>query len=347
MDDPHAPVGAPTDLTTSYLGLRLANPLVASASPATDSVEKLRHLERAGIGAVVLPSLFEEQVEHEAMLTTPDFLDETNPEAFHGYFPALDDYNTGPDAYVDLLTEAKGQLGVPVIASLNGHSEGGWTHYAAVLEDAGADAVELNVYHVAAEIDLEGAEVERRYLRLVEQVRAEIDIPLAVKIGPFFSSPGNMARRLAEAGADGLVLYNRFYQPDIDLETLTVSPNLVLSDPTELRLVLRWIAILRGSVDADLAATTGIDGALEVVKAILAGAEVTMLASAILRNGADHVTTVLDGVSRWFTEREYRSLDQARGSVSQRSVPDPTAFERANYMRTLTSWERSRLGTAR
>lgn len=336
---------ATTDLRTTYLGLELANPLVASASPVTGTLESLVQLEDAGIGAVVLPSLFEEQVEHEAMLITPDYLDETNPEAFDGYFPALDDYNAGPDAYIDLLTEAKRNLTIPVIASLNGHSEGGWTHYAAALEGAGADAIELNVYHVAAGLDLGGSEVEDRYLRLVEQVRAEIDVPLAVKVGPFFSSPGNMVTRLADAGADGLVLFNRFYQPDIDLDTLTVTPDLVLSDPTELRLVLRWIAILHGRVDADLAATTGIHGPLEVVKCMLAGADVAMMASALLHHGPGHVRTVLDEVTRWFSDREYRSVAQARGSVSQRSVPDPTAFERANYMRILTSWERSRLGT--
>ena len=340
------PNGAPTDLRTTYLGLELANPLVASASPVTGTLESLHELQQAGIGAVVLPSLFEEQVEHEAMLSAPDFLDETNPETYDGYFPALDDDNTGPDAYLDLLTDATRELDVPVIASLNGHSEGGWTHYAAVLEQAGAAAVELNVYHVAAEIEVGGDEVEARYLRLVEQVRAEIGVPLAVKIGPSFSSPGNMARRLAEAGADALVLFNRFYQPDIDLDRLTVVPNVVLSDPTELRQVLRWIAILRGRIDADLAATTGIHHGIEVVKAILAGADVTMLASGLLRHGPGHVATVLDDVARWFTEREYRSVDQARGSVSQQAVPDPTAFERANYMRTLTSWERSRLGVA-
>lgn len=343
LDDGQA-APSPTDLSTTYLGLELANPLVASASPMTGTVENLVALEASGIGAVVLPSLFEEQVEHEAMLIAPDFLDETNPETFDGYFPALDEYNTGPEAYLELFAEAKRELTVPVIASLNGHSEGGWTHYASLLEEVGADAIELNVYHVAAEIDETGAAVEERYLRLVEQVRAEIGIPLAVKIGPFFSSPGNMVKRLADAGADGVVLFNRFYQPDIDLDRLTVTPDLALSETEELRLILRWIAILHGRVDTDLAATTGIHGSTEVVKAILAGADAVMMASALLRHGPGHVATVLDGVTRWFSEREYRSVDQARGSVSQRSVPDPTAFERSNYMRALTSWERSRLG---
>jgi dihydroorotate dehydrogenase (fumarate) len=328
----------PTDLSTRYLGLELANPLVASASPATGDLDALLALQEAGIGAVVLPSLFEEQVEHEATLLAPDFLDETNPEAHDGYFPALDDYNTGPNAYLDLLDEAKRELSVPVVASLNGESDGGWTHYASVLEDSGADALELNVYHVAADVEATGAEVEDRYLRLVEHIRAQIAIPLAVKVGPFFSSPGNMAVRLAEAGADGLVLFNRFYQPDIDLDHLTVTPDLVLSDPAELRLILRWMAILHGRVDADLAATTGVHRSVDVVKAILAGADVVMMASALLRSGPDLVATVLAEVGQWFTERGYESVDQARGSVSQMAVPDPSAFERANYMRVLTSW---------
>ena len=267
-------------------------------------------------------------------------IDEISPEAHDGYFPALDDYNTGSDYYIDLLEDAKQELNVPVIASLNGNSEGGWTHYAAALQDSGADALELNVYHVAADIDATAADVEDRYLRLVEQVRAEIAIPLAVKIGPYFSSPGNMARRLAAAGADGLVLFNRFYQPDIDLDTLSVTPDLVLSTPAEMRLVLRWMAILRGRIDVDLAATTGVHDGDGAVKLLLAGADVVMLASSLLTNGPGHLRTVLDDLARWFAERDYESVSQARGSVSQVAVPDPSAFERANYMRTLTSWGR-------
>jgi dihydroorotate dehydrogenase (fumarate) len=334
------PTPEPTDLHTSYLGLQLRNPLVPSASPLTGSLDTLAELQEAGAAAVVLPSLFEEQVEYDALLLAPDFLDETNPEAHAGYFPALDDYNTGSDYYIDLLEDAKRELAIPVIASLNGSSDGGWTHYAAALQDAGADALELNVYHVAADLDATSADVEDRYLRLVEQVRAEIAIPLAVKIGPYFSSPGNMARRLAAAGADGLVLFNRFYQPDIDLATLAVAPDLVLSTPAEMRLVLRWMAILRGRIDVDLAATTGVHSGEDVVKLVLAGADVVMLASALLRSGPAHLATVLEDLGRWFTDREYESLTQARGSVSQASVPDPSAFERANYMRTLTSWGR-------
>jgi dihydroorotate dehydrogenase (fumarate) len=329
-----------TDLTTRYLGLALAHPIIASSSPLTGSIGGLLAVEEAGAAAVVLPSLFEEQVEHDAAALDHNLEhgSEINVESHGGYFPALDDYNSGAEDYLGLLAAAKAELAIPVIASLNGTSDGGWTYYAAALEDAGADGLEVNVYHIAADADVTGAEVEDRYLRLVEGVRAAIEIPLAVKVGPFFSSPANMARRLAAAGADGLVLFNRFYQPDIDLDTLSVTPDLVLSTPAEMRLVLRWMAILRGKVDADLAATTGVHDAAGVAKLILAGADVTMMTSALLRHGAGHLTTVLGGVRAWFAEREYDSLDQARGSVSHQTVPDPSAFERANYMEALVSY---------
>ncbi len=329
-----------TDLTTDYLGLSLRNPLVASASPLTGSLETLRTLEEAGAGAVVLPSLFEEQVVHEAMAFGYHQADDAgfNPEAHDGYFPAMDDYNTGADQYLDLLVAAKRQLSIPVIASLNGTSEGGWTHYADALEGEGADAVELNIYHLAADAGETAADVEHRYLRLVEQVRSEIAIPLAVKVGPYFSSPGNMARRLAEAGADGLVLFNRFYQPDIDLESFDVAPNLELSTPSDMRLVLRWIAILHGQIEADLAATSGVHDGHGAVKLLLAGANVVMMASALLRHGPSHLATVLADLGRWFDANGYESVTQARGSISQASVPDPTAFERANYVKTISSY---------
>ncbi|MDH3299925.1 MAG: dihydroorotate dehydrogenase-like protein [Acidimicrobiia bacterium] len=329
-----------TDLSTDYLGLSLRNPLVASASPLTGSLDSLQALDEAGVGAVVLPSLFEEQVVHEAMIFGYHEADEAsfNPEAHGGYFPAMDDYNTGADRYLDLMVSAKRELTVPVIASLNGTSEGGWTHYASALEGEGADAVELNIYHLAADPDQTAVEVEDRYLRLVEKVRSEISIPLAVKVGPFFSSPANMARRLAEAGADGLVLFNRFYQPDIDLETFDVAPDLELSTPVDMRLVLRWIAIMRGRVDAYLAATSGVHDGVGAVKMILVGADVVMMASALLRYGPDHVATVLADLGRWFDDRSYESVVQARGSMSQVSVPDPSAFERANYVKTISSY---------
>jgi len=328
-----------TDLSTTYLGLDLPHPVVASASPLTGSLDTLAELQAAGAAAVVLPSLFEEQVEHEEMLLDGTLvLGHEFGEAADGYFPALDDYNTGAEEYVDLLVAAKRELSIPVIASLNGTSPGGWSHYATALQDEGADAIELNVYHVAADVDLTGAEVEDRYLRLVESVRAAVEIPLAVKVGPFFSSPGNMARRLEAAGADALVLFNRFYQPDLDLDRLAVKPDLALSTPAELRLVLRWLAILEGHLAIDLAATTGIHDAAGAVKALLCGADVVMMTSALLLHGPAHITTVVDGLRAWLTERGYASADQARGSVSHRTVTDPSAFERANYMHALVNY---------
>lgn len=330
----------PTDLSTRYLGLELANPVVASASPLTGRLDTLHALEHAGAAAVVLPSLFEEQIEHDAIALHQglQFGADQHGEVFGGYFPDLDTYNTGPDRYLQTLTAAKNELGIPVMASLNGTSSGGWTHYANVLEDAGADALELNIYLIAADPSVSSADVEDQYLQLVAAVRSTVEIPLAVKIGPYFSSPANMARRLVDAGADGLVLFNRFYQPDIDLDELTTSPNLALSSPNEMRLVLRWMAILAGRLDVSLAATTGIHDADAVVKMILAGADVAMMTSALLMYGPDHITTVLSEMAGWFNEREYHSVAQARASLSQQTSPDPTAFERANYLMNLASY---------
>ncbi len=329
-----------TDLTTHYLGLTLPHPIIASASPLTGHLDTLLELEEAGAAAVVLPSLFEEQVEHDslAMEHSLDIGSASNPEALGGYFPELDEYNTGADEYLDLLVGAKRELSIPVIASLNGVSNGGWTAYAKALEDEGADAIELNIYLVAADPDASGADIEGRYLDLVSQVRGTIEIPLAVKIGPAFSSPANMARRLADSGADAVVLFNRFYQPDIDLDTFDVKPDLDLSEPSEMRLVLRWVAIMAGRIGAQLAATTGVHDADGVVKLLLAGADVTMMTSALLRHGTGHLAQVVAGTQQWFAERDYLSVDQARGSVSQQAVPDPVAFERANYMKTLISY---------
>ncbi|MCB0993977.1 MAG: dihydroorotate dehydrogenase-like protein [Acidimicrobiales bacterium] len=328
------------DLRTSYLGLDLAHPVMASASPLTGHVETLVQLAEAGAAAVVLPSLFEEQIEHETMEVHHglEYGAEQFAEASDGYFPELDDYNTGPDHYLETLRAAKQAVDIPVIASLNGTTTGGWTYYAKVLEDAGADALELNIYLVAADIHATAVEIEDQYLSLVERVRSSVDVPLAVKIGPYFSAPANMARRLVEAGADGLVLFNRFYQPDLDLDELAVVPDIVLSSPAEMRLVLRWMALLHGRIDASLAATTGVHSWSDVVKLLLAGADVTMMASALLLHGPQHVTDVVAGMTRWFTERGYESVNQARGSLSQEASPDPTAFERANYMKTLISY---------
>lgn len=328
------------DLATSYLGLELVNPIVVSSSPLTGQIDSLLELEEAGAAAVVLPSLFEEQIEHEALAVGQNlgFDSDQHGEVFGSYFPVLDRYNTGPDHYLELLSAAKSELGIPVIASLNGTSTGGWVHYADMLEEAGADALELNVYLVAADMSATGSEIEDRYLALVSAVREAVTLPLSVKIGPYFSSLANMAGRLVDAGADGLVLFNRFYQPDFNLDELATIPNLVLSAPHEMRLVLRWMAILSGRVDGSLAATTGVHDSEGVVKLILAGADVTMMASALLDHGPGHLATVLDGVQRWFSERGYVSVDQARGSLSQRSSPDPSAFERVNYMKGLVSY---------
>lgn len=260
-------------------------------------------------------------------------------EGFGGYFDALDQgVGSGPEDHLGSVRRAVERLRVPVIASLNGTSPGGWTHYAKALADTGVAAIECNIYLVAADTSVSGTEVEDRYLQVVSAIAGAVDVPVSVKLGPYFSSPGHLARRVVDAGARGLVLFNRFYQPDIDLDTLTVSPNLVLSDPHELRLVLRWMAILRGRVAADLAATTGVHEATDAVKLLLAGADVVMMASALLRHGPEHVATVLAGMAQWFGERDYVSVDQARGSLSQESVPDPEAFERANYMATLRSY---------
>jgi dihydroorotate dehydrogenase (fumarate) len=328
------------DLSTRYLGLELAHPIVPSASPLTSDIDHILALVDAGAPAVVLPSLFEEQIEHD-IVSVQQGLDMgagVFGEAPSGYLPQLDAYNTGPEDYLSLVERAKTETRIPVIASLNGATTGGWTHYARVLADSGADALELNVYRIAASLDDDSAQVEAEYVRLVEAVRTSIDIPLAVKVAPYFSAMGSMARRLVDAGADAIVLFNRFYQPDFDLETMTVSPNLMLSSPIDLRLVLRWIALLYGRLDVDMAATSGIHGPEEAVKALLAGATVMMMASSLLRSGPGQLTLVARGLENWLEENGYQSVDEARGSLSQESVADPSAFERANYMKVLTSY---------
>jgi dihydroorotate dehydrogenase (fumarate) len=327
------------DLSTSYLGLSLRGPIVASASPLTGSLDSLRALQDAGVAAVVLPSLFEEQIEHE-QIDLHDLLEHQTHSVGEAltWFPELEDYNTGPDRYLEHLARAKESLDVPVIASLNGVSAGGWVRYARLCEEAGADALELNVYAVETDPERSAADVEERTLALVAQVREAVSIPLAVKVGPFYSAFAHMARQLSEAGADGLVLFNRFLQPDIDLETLEVAPWLPLSTPVELRLPLRWIAILRGRVDVDLAGTTGVHDWRGALKLLLAGADVVMVASAPLTRGPGVVRELLAGLEAWLVEHEYESVAQLRGSLSQASCPDPSAFERGNYMRALTSY---------
>jgi dihydroorotate dehydrogenase (fumarate) len=328
------------DMRTRYLGIELAHPVVPSASPLTGDIDHIHALVDAGAPAVVLPSLFEEQIEHDAMAIhySLELGADGFGEAPGGFFPQLDDYNTGPEDYLELITRAKTELDVPVIASLNGVSTGGWTLYAQILADQGVDALELNIYKIAADVRASSATVEQGYLDLVERVRSSVDVPLAVKIGPYFSSMADMATRLEAAGADALVMFNRFYQPDIDLETLGVTPNLVLSQPVELRLVLRWLAILYGRVGCDFAATSGVHEPADAVKAMLAGATVAMTASALLRHGPSRLTELQRGLEQWLDEHGYESVDQARGSLSYRNVPDPGVFERTGYMKTLTSY---------
>jgi dihydroorotate dehydrogenase (fumarate) len=327
------------NLSTRYLGIHLKNPLVASASPLTGKLDTLRQLEEAGAAAAVLPSLFEEQIEQEeaALQHLQEFHTDSFAESLD-YFPELDSYNTGPDEYLDHIRAAKQAVGIPIIASLNGASPGGWTRYARMIEQAGADALELNIYVVPTAPELTGGQVEQRYVDLVASVREAIAIPLAVKVGPFFSSVPHMGRRLVEAGANGLVLFNRYLEPDIDLETLDVVPHLVLSTREELRLPLRWIAILRDLVTASLAATSGVHESDDVLKVLLAGADVAMMASALLKQGPRHLSTVLEQVRNWLVEREYDSVEQMKGSVSKRNCANPSGFVRANYMKALVSY---------
>lgn len=328
------------DLTTSYLGLDLAHPILPSASPATGDIDRMHALVEAGAPALVLPSLFEEQIDHDAMAVhySLELGADGFGEAPVGFFPRLDDYNTGPEDYLRLIRRAKSELEVPIIGSLNGVSTGGWTMYAQILSDEGIDALELNTYRLAPGVEVTSGEMEQSYLDLVEAIRDAVEIPLAVKIGPYFSSMGEMARKLVDAGADGLVMFNRFYQPDIDLDSLHVVPSLVLSDPVELRLVLRWMAILYGRLNCDLAATSGVHQASDAIKGILAGATVVTMASALLHHGPGRLTEVRKGLERWLAEREYQSVSQARGSLSYSSVPEPGVFERAGYMKNLTSY---------
>jgi dihydroorotate dehydrogenase (fumarate) len=327
------------DLSTTYMGLRLRSPIVASAGPLTSTIDGLRALEDAGVAAVVLPSLFEEQVVHDELSTTELFAmgDGSNPEA-SSYFPDLQRFETVADRYVRHVEDARRALGIPVIASLNGASPGGWARYARLLQDAGADALELNLYRVAADVDTPGAQIESEQLELVRTVDRVMLIPLAVKVGPYYSAFANFADGLVDAGADALVLFNRFYQPDLSPDSRQVVPSLELSTPHELRLPLRWIGLLHGRVPADLAATTGIHSGIDAAKVLLAGATVTMMTSALLRNGADHVRVVEDELVAWAEQHEYDSVAQLRGSASQRHVADPAAFERANYIEVLVDY---------
>lgn len=333
------------NLTTTYLGMNLKSPLVASASPLSSTLSSLRSLEDAGAAAIVMHSLFEEQIHQESHRLDHYLSYGVNSfaEALD-YFPDLGRYNVGPDDYMNLIYRAKQSLDVPIIGSLNGVSHGGWIKHAKKIEEAGANALELNIYYVAADVDVTGAEVVEMYLDIVKAVKKVVTIPVAVKLSPYFGSMANTAKRLADAGADALVMFNRFYQPDFDLENLDVVPHLVLSNSYEMRLPLRWVAMLYGRVKTDFAITTGIHTHEDVLKGMMAGAKVTMVASELLRNGVKRMDEIQADLVRWMEEHEYESIQQMQGSMSQIHVSEPAAFERANYMKVLQSWQQDPTG---
>jgi dihydroorotate dehydrogenase (fumarate) len=326
------------DLSTTYLGLPLRTPLVASASPLSQELDGIRQLEDAGASAVVLYSLFEEQLrqesfelEHRLAEGTDSFAEATS------FFPQPAEFRLGPEGYLKHIQQAKKAVSVPIIASLNGTTVGGWTNYARQIEQAGANALECNIYWIPTDPELASIDVEQQYLEILKAVKSVVKIPVAVKLSPFFSNMANMAKRLDQAGANGLVLFNRFYQPDINLEELEIQPNVLLSTPQALRLPLTWIGILYGRVSANLAATSGVHGAEDVVKLLMVGGDVTMLCSTLLRNGINHLRHIEAGLREWMEKHEYESVQQMKGSMSQIRCPDPSAFERAQYMKAVKS----------
>jgi len=324
------------DLTTRYLNLNLRTPLVASASPLSQEISSIRQLEDAGASAVVLYSLFEEQLRQESLEL--DFYLSEGTESYAeslSYFPQPSEFHLGPDDYLEHIRKAKSSVSIPIIASLNGSSVGGWIQYATQIEEAGADALECNIYWIVTDPDMKSAEVEQHYLDIVQAVKTAVNIPVAIKLSPFFSNFVNMAKRVDATGADGLVLFNRFYQPDIDLETLELAPHVLLSTPQAMRLPLTWIGILYGKVKANLAATSGVHGAEDVIKLLMVGADVTMLCSTLLRNGINHLRSIEQGVRQWMESHEYVSIAEMKGSMSQQRCADPSAFERAQYMRAV------------
>lgn len=328
-----------TDLSTTYLGLNLKNPFVASASPLSKKLDRAKKLEEAGISAIVMYSLFEEQIIHES-LELDHFLNrgsDSFPEAL-SYLPDGGMYAIKPEKYLDQVAGLKKALKIPVIGSLNGVSKGGWTGYARKIEEAGADALELNVYYIATDLDMTSSDIEDTQVELVAEVKSAIKIPLAVKISPFVTSIPNFAKRLVDAGADGLVLFNRFYQPDFDLDELEIVHSLDLSTSSDLRLPLRWISILHGKIDTDFALTSGVHSYTDVLKAMMSGAKVAMMASNLLHSGEQVIGPMLNDLEAWMKEHEYESIQQMQGSMSQKSVKEPAAFERANYMKVLNSF---------
>jgi dihydroorotate dehydrogenase (fumarate) len=328
-----------TDLSTNYLGLKLKNPLVASASPLSEKVETVRQLEEAGISAVVVYSLFEEQIVKES-LELDHFLSRDTDSFAEAltHLPDMGKYSLGPEKYVEHIGVLKEAVNIPIIGSLNGVSSGGWIDYAQKIQEAGADALELNLYYLPTDTNISGNEVEEAYFTVVKDISAKIDIPLAVKLSPFITSIPNFAQKLGDAGANGLVLFNRFYQPDFDLEELEVVPNLVLSDSNDLLLPVRWIAILHGRIDVDFALTSGVHTAEDVLKAMMAGAKVAMTTSALLKQGIDHATKLLSDLEAWMVEHEYDSIQQMQGSLSQEASGNEAAYERANYIKVLGSY---------
>ncbi len=328
-----------TDLTTRYLGLNLKNPLIASASPLSERVDTVKQMEQAGIGAVVMYSLFEEQIIHES-LELDHYLNygtESFAEAL-SYLPDTGRYSLGPEKYVDQVKRLKDAVSIPVIGSLNGVSSGGWVQYAKRIEEAGADALELNIYYLPFDPSITSAGLEENYIQLVKDVRREIKIPLAVKVSPFLTGVANVLKQFAEVGADGLVLFNRFYQPDIDLEKMEITPNLVLSTSTELRMPLRWIALLYGQIKTDFAITSGVHTSEDVIKSMMAGASAAMMASELLKNGIKRIPEILSGMQMWMETNEYESVTQMKGSMSAQAVRQPGSLRRSNYIKVLNSF---------
>jgi dihydroorotate dehydrogenase (fumarate) len=327
------------DLSTHYLGMKLRNPLVVSASPLCKDITNLRHMEDCGASAIVLHSLFEEQINIECNELDRFLWDNSDLGAESTtIFPDLGQYNIGPDGYLEHIRIAKQTVSIPIIASLNGVSRGGWVSYAREMQQAGADAIELNVYFIPAEPGSSSDDIEKLYLDLVAEIRKTVTIPVAVKVGPYFSAFANMAQRLEAAGANAIVLFNRFYQPDFDLDSLEVKPIVTLSNSSELLLRLHWTAMLHGHIKADIAITGGVHTAEDVVKSMMAGAKVTMLASALLQNGVGYLRPLRNQLEAWLERREYESIEQMQGSMSQENVPNPKAFQRSNYMRVLSSY---------
>jgi dihydroorotate dehydrogenase (fumarate) len=327
------------EMLTEYLGLQLKSPIVPSAGPLSKELGNIKKMEDNGAGAVVLYSLFEEQIENEKIELNQVFAHDNSHAEANSYFPIVADFKVGPDEYLEHLRKVKKSVDIPVLASLNGKSLGGWIEYAKKIEQAGADALELNIYRLAADVNKSGQEIENEYFEIIKEVKSTINIPVAVKISPFFSSISWMARQIEVSGADGLVLFNRFYQPDIDLENLEVVPSAILSTPISMRLPLRWIAILYGKLKLNLAATGGVYTGRDVIKLIMAGASITQMLSPLLKYGIAHISKTISEIEQWMEENEYVSLEQMRGSMSYKNVSDPSQFERSHYMNILNTFK--------